>query len=88
MLHFNQCCPRRFGLDHPSWLPMQEQQVIDTTVPLLQDKLPDRYAGACSDICLVGILDEPSCRDQLLVDLDSSPGLRGDIVVLHHVPSE
>jgi hypothetical protein len=70
MLHLDQRGPLRLGLDNPSRLAINKQQVVDPAMLLLKRELPDRNPGPGRDIGLIGVLDDPAGVRKLPVDLD------------------
>ena len=72
----------RFGLDDSGWLAVQEEEVIDPPMWLLKSELPDGDTDPGTQIELVLALDQPTRLAKLLVDLDTSQRLSGQVAVL------
>jgi hypothetical protein len=79
MLNLDEGGPLGLGLDHSRRLPINKEQVVDTTVTRLKDELPDCYSGAGGQVDLVDMLDDPTGVLKLPVDLDSRSGLGREV---------
>jgi hypothetical protein len=80
-LDLDQGRPFRLGLDHPSGLPIEEEEVVNTPVRLFQGELAYRHAGAGAKVQPFLALDYPACSGKLLVDLNTRLRLTSKVVV-------
>jgi len=61
---------------------MDEQQLVNPTVPLLHHKLAYGHPRPSGDIQVLLALNDPASRRQLLVDLFARSGLTGDVRIV------
>lgn len=81
VLHLGERGALGLGLDHPDWLAVDEQQVVDTAVALFKNELPDGYTPSGTEVGLVGMLDDPPGRHELPVDVDTRLGLARKVLL-------
>ena len=82
VLDLDQGRPLGLGLDHPGGLAVEEEQVVDPAVALLQGELPDSDAGPSCHVRLSGVLDHPTGRLELSVDVDPGLSLSSEVSVV------
>ena len=82
MLHLSEGGPLRLRFDYTSGLPTDKQQVVDSTMALLQDELTNSHPRTSADVGVVSLLHKPASKDQLPIDLDSGPRLACEVVMI------
>jgi hypothetical protein len=63
-------------------MSVEKEQVVNTPVTLLQDKLTNRNPRAGADIGAVSLLNKPTSKNKLPINLNSRPRLTCEIVMV------
>jgi hypothetical protein len=79
---FGEGCAFGLRLDHADRLPSNEEQVVDSAVPLFQDELTHGHAGCGAEVDSVCLPNGPTSEAKLAIDLDSRSCLTSEVVVI------